>query len=290
MSSGLKRRLRRQVSRAARVVRSWTGRPCVCRVGRCTILLSVDSEVEQFRADTYSTKEPETLEWIDRLIRPGDVLYDIGANIGLYSLYAARRLECRSKVYAFEPEALNHAKLSRNILLNGLSGVVIPCCLAISDRLHFDRLYLHPNSSGMSTANALTAGSALHVFGSTSDFSGQPFKPCHQQGMVGVPIDHLWQTWGLEFPNHLKIDVDGTEESVIAGATATIADPRLKSVMVEVTAMDIHASPILQRMAAAGFRRVTDFRSHSSEQLRGTIYEQSVNCVFVRTERADSPA
>jgi len=159
----------------------------VCDVKGCTILLKIESEIEQFRAATYATKEPETLEWIERYFRPGDVIYDIGANIGLYSLFAAKHLGGHCKVYAFEPEALNHAQLSKNICLNGLSGVVLPCCLAVTDRLCFDTFNLNPeNFQKMVKNKSLAAGSALHSFGVAEDYNGKPFQPYHMQGTVGV--------------------------------------------------------------------------------------------------------
>ena len=68
-----------------------------------------------WRVTTFLTKEPETIEWIDTF-SPGDVLFDIGANIGLYSIYAASR---NIRVRAFEPESQNYALINQNIFLNG---------------------------------------------------------------------------------------------------------------------------------------------------------------------------
>jgi FkbM family methyltransferase len=253
-----------------------------CHVRGSDILLEVHSEIEKFRAKTYATKERETLDWIERYFKPGEVMYDIGANIGLYSLFAAKHLRGQCKVYAFEPEALNHAQLSKSIYLNGLSDVVLPCCLAVTDKLCFDRFYLHPRNFQNMAAGHLVPGSALHSFGSTEDYSGASFQPFHLQGAVGVSLDHLWQTWGLDFPNHVKIDVDGLEEKIIGGAKQTLADPRLKSVLVEVSAAKGASDPILQRLTQAGFVRVTDFSAHSSELLKGARHEDCVNSVFVR--------
>jgi len=248
----------------------------------CVIVLEVESKIELYRARTYTTKEPETLEWITRYFQPGDVMYDIGANVGLYSLFAAKYLHGQCKVYAFEPEALNYAKLSRNTYLNDLSGVLLPCCLAVTDRLCFDAFYLNPAGLEMVENQDLVSGSALHSFGVPEDYRGKPFKPIMQQGTVGVPLDYLWQVWGLDFPNHLKIDVDGLEEKVIAGATKTLEDRRLKSVLVEISARQGSTDPILQKLSQAGFTPVTDFAAHSSELLKGTPYENGVNSVFVR--------
>ena len=53
----------------------------------------VPNQLNRFRVDTFATKEPETLEWIET-IPQGSTFWDIGANIGLYSLYAARARGC----------------------------------------------------------------------------------------------------------------------------------------------------------------------------------------------------
>lgn len=242
----------------------------------CTIRLKVESEIEKFRARTYATKEPETLEWIERYFQPGDVIYDIGANIGLYSLFAAKHLCGQCKVYAFEPEALNHARLSENIYLNGLSGVVLPCCIAVTDRLCFDTFYLNPdNFEKMAAAQGLVSASALHSFGVAEDYTGRSFPPFHKQGTVGVSLDYLWQAWGLDFPNHVKIDVDGLEDKVIAGAAQTLKDQRLRSVLVEVSGSRASSDPILQRLIQAGFTQVIGFAAHYGDSV-------SSNCVFIR--------
>lgn len=253
-----------------------------CRVKSHTISLEVQSEIERYRARTFSTKEPETLEWIERYFQPGDVFYDIGANIGLYSLFAAKHLGGQCRVYAFEPEALNYAQLSKNIFLNHLSGVVVPCCVAITDAVGFDRLYLNPDNFQGLAGGQLVAGSSLHSFGVAKDYANKPFQPFHQQGVVGVTIDHLWQVWGVDFPNHIKVDVDGLEELIFAGARQSLADKRLRSVLVEVSTQMGGTDPILQSLSQNGFKQVTDFAAHSSEQLKGTPFEDSVNCVFIR--------
>jgi len=76
---------------------------------------AVPNSISRFRIDTFATKEPETLSWIDTFERNA-VFWDIGANIGLYSCYAAKSTDC--KVYAFEPSIFNLELLGRNISLN----------------------------------------------------------------------------------------------------------------------------------------------------------------------------
>jgi FkbM family methyltransferase len=252
-----------------------------CDVNGLQIRLDVTSNTEDFRARTYASKEPETLEWIDAFFEPGEVFYDIGANIGLYSLYTALR-HAGMSVFAFEPEALNFAKLNVNILTNGLSGRVTPYCLAIAGQLRLDVLNIHPYASQHIEEGAYAPGSAMHAFGPATDFSGREFTPLHVQGAMGVSVDALVGQFGLPFPDHVKIDIDGLEEEAIRGMRATLADPRLKSVLIEISGSQGQEDPICAELLSHGFRQFTDFRDHSSRQLQGTPYQDSVNTVFTR--------
>src|SRR6185503_18155200 len=72
-----------------------------------------------WRAQTFYTEEPATVAWLDRLT-PEDVYWDIGANVGLYAIYAAKFRHCRT--LAFEPESQNYALLVENIVMNGVTG------------------------------------------------------------------------------------------------------------------------------------------------------------------------
>jgi hypothetical protein len=85
-----------------------------CSVRKQSIQLDLDTDQESddgvrnyelWRAGHYDNKEPDTLDWIDAFLKEGDTLYDIGANIGQYSLYAAKRLNGNAQILTFEPEA-----------------------------------------------------------------------------------------------------------------------------------------------------------------------------------------
>ena len=203
-----------------------------CKVRSQTIDLELDTDQEQegvrnnelWRADTYDSKEPDTLDWIDTFIEPGDVVYDVGANIGQYSLYAALKLDRQLTVHAFEPEALNQAKLNRNIVLNDLVGVITPYALAISDRTAIDTFYIQ----------RFGPGAALHTWGKSITQGEKAFEPQNRQGVMAVSLDDLTGRFGLPFPTHIKVDVDGIEDQVVAGASKTLSDDRLRSVLIEV--------------------------------------------------------
>ena len=96
------------------------------------LTFTVPNWLNNYRIDTFASKEPETLEWIDS-IPVGSVLWDVGANVGLYSIYAAKAQNCR--VYAFEPSVFNLELLARNIFLNKLQNQITIIPLAVSDQL-----------------------------------------------------------------------------------------------------------------------------------------------------------
>ena len=99
------------------------------------------------RLRTLFSKEPITLAWIDTF-ENGQTLYDIGANVGMYTIYAG--VMRNATVYAFEPEALNYAELNKNIYLNDLHDRVLAYCLALSDVDKADRLLLSDFGLGIS--------------------------------------------------------------------------------------------------------------------------------------------
>ena len=76
------------------------------------IFLYEVNNVTKYRNDTFFTKEPETLEWIDKFTK-NSVFWDVGANVGLYSIYAAKTRDCN--VTAIEPSVFNLELLAKNI-------------------------------------------------------------------------------------------------------------------------------------------------------------------------------
>lgn len=200
------------------------------------------------RATHLFEKEPETINWIDTLMQEDDVLYDVGANIGIYSLYAAISRGCR--VYAFEPASNNYALLNRNIALNDLSEKITALNFALHDDLVINTLNL----------SRLAVGSALHTFVGTTNGWGNDYDPVFRQGVIGVPMDKLVTDFNLPFPNFIKIDVDGNEHIVINGMSKIIADPRLKSIAIELNFQDRSEldGKIADQLRDAGFEPLTD--------------------------------
>jgi len=170
----------------------------------------------KWRAQTVFTKEPSTVEWINSM-QPGEILFDVGANVGSYSVLAGVK---GIKVFAFEPEAENYAMLIKNLNLNKIEPTAY--CIAISDDEKIGTLY----------AGQKEVGGACHSFNEKIGFDLQEREAVFTQGCFGMTLDAMLEN-GLPAPHHLKIDVDGLEYKVIAGAEKTI-NARLKSLLVEV--------------------------------------------------------
>jgi FkbM family methyltransferase len=189
----------------------------------------------------FETREPETLAWIDSFETPCR-FWDIGANIGVFSVYAG--LRAGIEVCAFEPAAANYATLCRNIEANRLDDRVRAYCVAVSDRIELGSLYL----------SATNAGSVFNAFESTHDCFGGEITAVFRQGMLGFSIDGFRRLFGVRAPNYLKIDVDSIEERILEGGQQTLCDPELRSVLIELEAA---ATPrnkrLIGTLEAAGF-------------------------------------
>ena len=195
----------------------------------------------RWRVDTMFTKEPDTLQWIAGF-GAGETLFDIGANVGMYSIWAAKTRGVR--VLSFEPESQNYAALNLNIDANALGTLVSAYCVAVSDKTAFSTLYL----------SEFVMGGSCHNFGEPLDPHYQPMRPAFAQGCFATTVDELVAAHGFPVPDHIKIDVDGIEPKVIAGARTTIADTKVKSVLVEInTNLDDHWE-IVDFMLDSGFK------------------------------------
>ena len=186
-----------------------------------TISYLTPSTFLKWRVDSLYTKEPCTLDWIAGFAA-SDVLVDVGANVGMYTVWAAKTRGVR--VYAFEPESQNYGLLNRNVMLNGLGESVRAYCLALSDAAGLSELHLASTDPGTS----------CHQLGEKVDFNHRPAQPKFSQGCVAARLDDLVRNGSVPPPHHIKIDVDGFEPKVIAGAHETLRSPQLQSLLIEV--------------------------------------------------------
>lgn len=195
------------------------------------------------RARTTLTKEPDTIRWIEGF-QVDDVLWDVGANVGVFSIYAAAVRGVR--VLAFEPSADNYMVLCNNVEINDLGERVTPYCVAVS----------HNTGLGVLNSQSRGLGTSLHQFGQPGDSSRYwtTKRGSYVQGMISFSIDDLVRKFSPTFPTHLKIDVDGLELSILQGAANTLRDRRLRSIMVELSVSDSEErSTGIDLLSNAGF-------------------------------------
>jgi FkbM family methyltransferase len=224
------------------------------------------------RAVSLWVKEEGTMAWIDAMVRPGERFLDIGANIGVYTLAACHRVGGAGKVYAIEPHKPNAVALMRNILLNGMQARADVLTTPLADKrmiARFNYKDLSPSSTG-SQFDSTTA-------------SGKAFAPTAAEVCLGLSLDELIEIGAIEPPTHVKIDVDGTELSILRGMAGLLAgSARPRSIQVELNVGEQEA--IIALLAGQGYR--LDHRHFTligkRQQAEGRpIAEIAHNAVFV---------
>lgn len=209
-----------------------------------TFSLTCTNWITRFRVETFETKEPETLDWIDAGVRDGDVLFDVGGNVGVYALYAALR-HPRATVVVFEPEYANLHLLRDNIIANGLGGRIQVYPLSVSDRTGLSRLHVQD----------LTPGAAMHTESAAPTRTTETGeRVVWSEGTWAMTLDDFCAQSGL-WPNAIKVDVDGGECRVIAGAATALSRPDLRSLIIEGGDAGLPLGP-RDRLRALGFAQV----------------------------------
>jgi FkbM family methyltransferase len=211
-----------------------------------------------WRARAFASQEPLLLQWIDTF-DPDDVFYDVGANVGPYSIYAARR---RIATYAFEPELSNVQVLYENIFLNQVQQWCTPVPLALGDQTRTDVFFLKSTSKG----------DALHAIGRPS-YLLTSHAPC-QLGTLVMSLDDLIRAFGLPPPTRLKIDVDSNELQILHGASRALDNVR--GIYIEIDEAYEEHRQALRLLKQRGFELVET----ESQRLRWS--PAMSNCLFQR--------
>lgn len=198
------------------------------------------SEMTQWRVSSFYTKEPDTVRWLESM-PDGSVFLDVGANVGMYSIFAAKVKSAR--VFAFEPESQNFSLLNQNIQINALSGRVMAYPLAISDDTKIGPLYL----------SDFSLGGSCHSFDERVGFDLRPREEAFIQGSFSVTIDKLVSSGSMPCPQFVKIDVDGFEHKVLRGARNTLMNPVLREILVELNTNLPKHQAVIEDLRLLGF-------------------------------------
>jgi FkbM family methyltransferase len=191
--------------------------------------------------------EFEEMAFALHFLRPGELFVDVGANVGSYTILAAAGIGAR--VAAFEPGTEAFGWLTRNIALNRVGHLV----------------------SARRTALGRSQGKAR--FTASLDTTNR----IDNSGSETVAMDTFDGVFAGDCPSLIKIDVEGYEPEVLAGAERTLANPALQAVILEMNQPDC-AEPLIAR----GFAHVS-YDPMTRELLRG---RQAGNGLFVRPREA----
>ena len=202
--------------------------------------------------------EKETNDWIKNF-KETDIFYDVGANIGLYSIISSKLMNI--KTYSFEPDLMNARILYENIIKNDVSDLVKIFPFALADYDYCADLYL----------KTLSYGDALHNL-DTKNLNVSD----KNEAKVSIPafsLDTIIKTLNLEKPTKLKIDVDGIEIRILKGAKIALAT--VDEIIVEWARSNEDSKEILEFLDSLGFELIWESKPHNT-------YLDTVNAFFKR--------
>ncbi len=242
--------------------RQWLAREVEVRGDSGVYRFRCDSLLELSRSMGLFTKEPGTCAWIANYVAEGEVFYDIGANVGVYSVLAGHRVGATGKVVAFEPHCANFARLLDNILANRLERVVTACSFALHDQdgvLEF-------------SYGSVEAGTANSHLRNGADGSGSPASSPISEMKFAASVDRLIELYGFPIPHHIKLDVDGNEPLILRGMRRLLCSERKpRSVQVELDRL--READVLSFMQQLGYEEAE--RHHTKSGLKRIRLDQS---------------
>ena len=162
--------------------------------------------------------ERKFLQRLLQEVQPGDAAYDIGANLGLYTVFLAKAVGENGCVVAFEPEQRSLHRCRENVKLNALENVQL-----------FDRALSNEDTEANFVVYENPASGVHHICRAGDTDVHARLQPIRLT--IG---DQFISEYGLPIPNVLKIDVEGMEEEVLLGLTQTLRHSECRVVMCEV--------------------------------------------------------
>lgn len=229
---------------------------------------SVPNSLCLWRVKTFSTKEPETLAWIDSLPE-GSIFWDIGANVGMYSTYAAKKKSMQ--VWAFEPSVFNLEVLARNIYLNNLTEKICVLPFPLCDK----------NGSSQMKLTTTEWGGALSTFDKSFGWNGKEIHKVFEFQTYGLKADDVVNMFSLPMPEYIKMDVDGLEHFILKGGSNVLRN--IRGILIEVNDDFIEQADNCEKLLTeAGL--ILKGKLHSEIMASSTTgFENSYNQIWSRS-------
>jgi len=217
---------------------------------RAQFRVRTDDEFVLLELLAGSAGEKHLIELMLTLLRPGDVAYDVGANMGLYTVFFSKQVGPQGRVIAFEPLRANYQRLQGNVALNRLENV--RC---------FQKALGHCNG----TAD-------IYASSNIGNFSLLRRKDAYEKPAERVEVitgDDLLAAGTCPVPRVIKIDVEGYEHAVLRGLAGTLNRPECEFVLCEMhpslQPAETDSDDLLKLLRTAGFQRVAYYRRASSD-------------------------
>ena len=206
--------------------------------------------------------EPEMLDFIDG-ISTDAVLYDIGASNGIFSVYASQR---GLQVFSFEPEVQNFSLLGFNAYLNKTTRHQLKLFnIALGSENMLNDMFIAK----------FEAGGHMKILGKPVKVgSSEEFAPDFVQNVMSYSLDSFIDIFELPQPNHIKIDVDGSEYDVFKGAQKTLSSPVLKSVFIELEEKNEHTPKIIEGLQHFGLKIIRKTQVQNYQGLHNFVFER----------------
>jgi FkbM family methyltransferase len=214
-------------------------------------------------AHVLSAHEQHVFRNLQSIVRPGMAVYDIGANVGLYSVHFSRWIGSEGWLYAVEPNPICVSFLRANMERARVRNFsILPVAVA---------------SRRCDIGFSINYGSSLIGIGSDAPCAG---KPGHQILVEGESLDALIARLSLRQPDFIKLDVEGAEASAVAGMMGTLEQSR-PGLMIELHGREA-ASATLRCLARLGYRYLltsTGARHPTAEALLDALPEACVQVI-----------
>ena len=203
---------------------------------------------DSLRLSTNDVFEPYTTEVIKQNISNGDLVMDIGANIGYFTLIMAKGIKENGKVFSFEPEPKNFELLKKNVEINNYSNVILEK-KAIGNKTGIAKLYLADRKNNI-------FHSGMHrIF--RSDLVSQISNP------VSINIikldDYLQDLKFIKKIRLIKIDVEGAEFDVLKGMSKILDENKGIKIVMEFSSENLedygsNPSDVMDFLINKGFK------------------------------------
>jgi len=241
--------------------------------GKDLIFFSPNYLIDLLVRDFYK-KEPETLEWIDNFKKEKKIIFwDIGSNIGLYSIYAAANIN-NIEVISFEPSTSNLRVLSRNISINHLENKIkifqIPVGINTNNFLEFNE-------------EKFQEGECNNSIDRNINFEGKEIKSANNYKIFSTNIDQIIDDKILDIPDYIKIDVDGVEHLILKGGAKLFKNPKILEIQIEINENYIDQyNSVLKLMEEYFFKFKEKKRNDASGYYKDVKFSKIYNYYFTR--------